>query len=386
MNKRIYILRTISIIIALCVGFLLVEFGLRIYVASIANPSIWNFNMERGISVLKPELDMSYYSEEGNSMVHLKTTKDGYIGEDVLREKGEGVKRIAVLGDSFVQALQVDYDKNFTALLEEKLNTRDSTYTWEMLNFGTGGQGTSEQIIKYEYVVKGYDPDIVLLVLYEGNDYSDNENFHTSYPELVPSFEKGEYKIPVEDSTHTEEITVSERSFLKKILLSFKTIDILHRAARQNEKISALLVKVGVFKDLSVVDRTLGDILPFLMKEGYGESVDFSIQSTLIKHLQSQVEADGARFMMILIPSHWQTSNHFRERISKSYEGVDFELPSKILNSQVSAPTHTLYTRFTVEINEEKAPIYILSRGHLTSYGHEVVAEELYTFLMNQNI
>jgi len=55
--------------------------------------------------------------------------------------KPHGVKRVALIGDSFIQALQVPFDETAGQLLEQSLNTssdQDSEHAWqwEVLNFG----------------------------------------------------------------------------------------------------------------------------------------------------------------------------------------------------------------------------------------------------------
>src|SRR6266498_1867178 len=50
--------------------------------------------------------------------------------------------RIVVLGDSFVEALQVQMDKNFHQILERELNERKVRKTFEVIGLGRSGNGS----------------------------------------------------------------------------------------------------------------------------------------------------------------------------------------------------------------------------------------------------
>jgi lysophospholipase L1-like esterase len=73
------------------------------------------------------------------------------------REKPTGVRRIAVLGDSFTFGLDVDDDETYCAKLERELPG------FEVLNFGVNGYGTDQQYLRWKRDVALFDPDIVLL-------------------------------------------------------------------------------------------------------------------------------------------------------------------------------------------------------------------------------
>ena len=73
-----------------------------------------------------------------------------------------GVKRVLLLGDSFLEAYSVNFEDSFTYLLEEKLN-RTAASKIESINLGVGGYGTLQAQLAYHYEGAQYSPDIVLL-------------------------------------------------------------------------------------------------------------------------------------------------------------------------------------------------------------------------------
>jgi len=84
--------------------------------------------------------------------------------------------RIAVLGDSFVEALQVPFEESFCYLIEQQLRRCPARagHDVEVINFGVSGYGTAQELITLRSEVWQYSPDLVLLAVTTNNDISDN--------------------------------------------------------------------------------------------------------------------------------------------------------------------------------------------------------------------
>jgi len=92
-------------------------------------------------------------------------------------EKPPGVFRILVLGDSYIEALQVQLEESFTAPLEKTLNAHGSSIRFEVLGLGQSGFGTAQEYLWYLNFGVAYDPDLVILAFLTGNDFRDNSKF-----------------------------------------------------------------------------------------------------------------------------------------------------------------------------------------------------------------
>jgi len=79
-------------------------------------------------------------------------------------------KRIAVIGDSFVDALQVNVDKCFAELLERELNERNNQQPVEVYRFGFGNSGFSQYLNVLRYVKKKFNPDLIIISI-QANDF-----------------------------------------------------------------------------------------------------------------------------------------------------------------------------------------------------------------------
>ncbi len=88
-----------------------------------------------------------------------------------------GVVRIAVLGDSYVEAIQVaGGQQTFTAVAGRELADcpRLKGRHVEALNFGVDGYGTAQELVTLQRKVWAYSPDIVVLAIFLGNDVRNN--------------------------------------------------------------------------------------------------------------------------------------------------------------------------------------------------------------------
>jgi hypothetical protein len=115
-----------------------------------------------------------WYRREGEAYVRIN--RDGFRGPDYSKAKPPGVVRIAVLGDSYVEAMQVSEDKTFTAMAGRELADcpRLKGKRVEALNFGVDGYGTAQELVTLQRKVWAYSPDIVVLAIFLGNDVRNN--------------------------------------------------------------------------------------------------------------------------------------------------------------------------------------------------------------------
>ena len=88
--------------------------------------------------------------------------------------KVPGTFRILGLGDSFAFGWGVPVEASFLKLLETLLDGSHPGATHEVVNAGVPGYGTYEALHLLTSVGRGYEPDLVILAFYEGNDYLNN--------------------------------------------------------------------------------------------------------------------------------------------------------------------------------------------------------------------
>lgn len=100
--------------------------------------------------------------------VEVETNPLGF--RDIARElsKPPGVTRVALLGDSFIEAVQVPFAKTAAQLLERRLNTSldrgpEHVQGWEVLNFGISNFGVGQYLLTWEQHARRHHPDYVVI-------------------------------------------------------------------------------------------------------------------------------------------------------------------------------------------------------------------------------
>ena len=82
--------------------------------------------------------------------------------------------KIMVLGDSMTFGLEVDQENIFSKILEDSLRKNFGTKKIDVMNFAITGFSTAQEYLTLEKYGKKYDPKIVLLMMFENNDFEDN--------------------------------------------------------------------------------------------------------------------------------------------------------------------------------------------------------------------
>jgi len=103
--------------------------------------------------------------------------------------KKKNTYRIAILGDSFAEARAVNIQDTFWFKLKNNLkNCKNNKFiNTEIINFGISEYGTTQQFLTLKHYVWKYDPDLILLAFFSGNDISDNSK-KLSFKKYRPFF------------------------------------------------------------------------------------------------------------------------------------------------------------------------------------------------------
>jgi lysophospholipase L1-like esterase len=101
---------------------------------------------------------------------NIQTNSYGMRWREVNKEKTPGTKRVAFIGDSFTFGCCADrIEQSFVGIFDQQFRSSGI----ETLNFGVGGYGLADMYLMLQEEVLDFHPDIVLLVFFGGNDFSD---------------------------------------------------------------------------------------------------------------------------------------------------------------------------------------------------------------------
>lgn len=105
---------------------------------------------------------------------HIRLNNFGLHDTMLTLEKPDGVYRVLIVGDSMAQGWQVTLEQGFPYLVEQQL-IRDSGSRVQIVNLSIDAYGTDRELLLYSVLGWRFQPDLVLLPIYVGNDVQDNE-------------------------------------------------------------------------------------------------------------------------------------------------------------------------------------------------------------------
>ncbi len=163
--------KIIFILIFFILFFFLIEISLRIL--KIEYPIFQKHDPIRGFSLLPNA--KGNWNREGYGKIHINS--DGLRDIDHKLIKNENTLRIAILGDSMAEARSVNLVDTFWYKLNNDLKNCKNFHNGkkiEVINFGVSEYGTTQQYLTLKHKVWKYDPDLIILAFYSGNDVADN--------------------------------------------------------------------------------------------------------------------------------------------------------------------------------------------------------------------
>jgi hypothetical protein len=183
MRKRLFFFLTLGL--GLVFAAVLGEVALRVMDVRLAG-STYTLDRELGWGLRAGAT--AWHTGEGEAWTEIN--RFGFRDRDRTLKKAPGVYRVAVLGDSYTEARGVDVDKTFTALAEEELRGCAAFGGGvEVLNFGVSGYGTGQELLTLQQRVWQFDPDLVVVQFFAGNDLFNNyRKLNVSDSEITPYF------------------------------------------------------------------------------------------------------------------------------------------------------------------------------------------------------
>ena len=295
-------------------------------------------------------------------------------GAEIDYPKPPGEHRILVVGDSFTFAEQVNQQETFTQLLEDRLNAEGGGKPYRVLNAGSNGWATANEAV---YLVKEgvrFSPDVVVVALYVGNDVSDNYRRVATVHNAVEA-------------------------------------DLVLRGADSFEGPRRVLRRSEVY---SVFESGVLAKLPWWQDDGGSNSSDrraprtlaeaeeaWAITEGLLDRMRDVSESQGARFMVVVVPTATAVVQRgrsgARESDDEDQEDEDaeddlkpgFEDPHGTLAAMLQRTGITsvdLLPAMRRADNRIDERLYYRQNAHWTAAGHTVAADEMYEFLVEHGL
>ena len=176
-RRRIIISSALLVFLGIASGVIVAEAAIRLL--GLGRPVFYAYSATRGWTLRAGA--SGWQTQEGRGFVSLN--RWGYRGVDWTRLKSRDTLRIAVLGDSFIEAQQVAEQATACAWIQRALTQMLPTLARgryrgltrvEVMNFGVDGYGTAQEFFTVAEDVWQFSPDIVVLAFFPGNDVRNN--------------------------------------------------------------------------------------------------------------------------------------------------------------------------------------------------------------------
>jgi hypothetical protein len=278
--------------------------------------------------------------------------------------------RVAVLGDSFVEALQVDLDQTFPKLIEKQLHDT------EVMNFGISGQGQVEELLTYRQYVRPFKPDLVILAFFPGNDPIDN------WRRREPSLRFPVFVTPSLKGVEITPVPGVERMEWKRKLIDSLMYHCSLMQRLQDVRRARLRRGLGGVTEAGLWDGAFGNAA--------GKVKDFDamwqLTEKLVLQLNRDVSADTGRtngLLVVCLNEGVQVHRAQREQFMKQHPGLDPDYAEARMRGycESNGIPFLALSPDMIRINESTGKLLYgfegKGSGHLNQDGHRVTAEAI---------
>jgi GDSL-like Lipase/Acylhydrolase family len=294
----------------------------------------------------------------GERPVHVFTDRDGWrVGR---AGRVEASKRILLLGDSFMEALQVEYEQSCAGLLEARLATRLGEPV-AVRNTAVGGWDPPQYLLQARRLLGGEPYDLVLVSVFMGNDVVTHRV--ERYPPGPP------VDLPLQPLRLPRHLTYSE--FVNAVLYPIN--DFLkarsHLFVFLKKRAATLRMRAGLSADYFPDD--------LLRREA--SSPRWTVTAQILRDIRDLARAHKTPTLFALIPASFQVDTGAFQRALRGYKldptAVDLDQPERLLGDAMRG-----YGLDVIDLlpdfrraDRDGTRLYGTVDPHLSPDGHEVL-------------
>ena len=351
-------------------------------------PQLYQPNRERGWT-LRPGADGVVAVETPQ---RIRINEMGFRDRERRYDKPADVVRIAVLGNSWTEALQVPLEKTYEAVLEQLLNERGCFPgdRVEVLNFGVAGYSTAQELLLLQQEVWKYHPDVVLLAFYSARDVSNNirELNNTANPAQSPYFVYEGEKMVLDESFRSlpalQERQMKLQDWNVRIAEHVRLLQAIN-ATQQFGKMQVALAEVRERAEQSGVDNLEYSIYAPPTQPAMEKA--WRVTEGLLHAMRDEVQAHGAQFRIVTLANRPQVLPEMpkRKELEEKLNVMDLDYADRRIRefgAREGAPVTNLAQALSAHAEEHHA--YLngfnaanLGKGHWNETGHRLAAETI---------
>jgi SGNH hydrolase-like domain, acetyltransferase AlgX len=378
-----WVVRLTLLLIGLLLPLLLVESGLRLAGPSLSRYTYVGLDTRRNLSYFMlhpifggfhlPNSTIWQWTAEYVTRVDINSL--GLREREIGYDKPSGVRRILVLGDSFVEGAEVQAEETMARRLEALLEAdrrANGGPEVQVINAGVLGYSSAQEYLLLKHEGLRYHPDLVIQVVFTGNDVTEN-TYALDYPPLRQI--RPYFQVDASGALHPLPLRLppspwgppdSLRQRLRRESLLFSKLDPdeLGRVPAEPGYIRTL---VAAYADHSSADWEDA----------------WQVTDALLTATRDEAEATGARFLLVNAPAPWEVDASYwdmmRWYLGLPSEGWNFEEPHRRLAEIVARRRMTfldLRPAMRQSLADGQHPYYHFD-AHWTRTGHDVAARAI---------
>lgn len=268
-----------------------------------------------------PNTSGKHHTPEYEVMEHINSM--GIRGPEYSLVKPTGEQRIVVLGDSFAEGYTVSFENLFSEVLKDSLRRKCPGSDYEVINTGTGGYSTDQELLCFENLGRPFQPDFTILMFCINDPWFN----------IQPRYWRGDKPqfLLEGDSLRLTNVPVPEmasRSFFSKAKLWLL----------QNSLIIKRLKNLKDHLKYASGDQSVPDEWKVYQAPESAEMARaWQVTAALLGRLKNETKAAGSGLLVFYIPEkievHPEDWKKFIETYSLDVQYFDQDLPRRRLNA-----------------------------------------------------
>jgi GDSL-like Lipase/Acylhydrolase family len=350
--------RLLVLLVVVVAEFAVLEAGLRLRGGTEAAPAFQQLFMDDPAvgTRLRPNAHAVYTTVEFST--HLAINAQGVRDDADIGPKAPGERRVVVLGDSLVLSVQVPLAETFCKLLEGQLNEADHRHHWRVINAGVQGYGPVDDWLFFDHVAAAFQPDVVLIVVFVGNDATEAND-----------------KASWLDAGHPPRTSTGAAA-----------VNWLRRAVRASMVLQIVRLRVDLLKSKLTTPAPERPLSAYLAHPPPDVAHGLDVARRAFGRIVARATAEGARTGVVLMPARFQTDDADFHNLAETIRQAGGTLVRNAATDrfrQALAPLGVpmLDLLPVLAAQPDRQGLFFQRNVHLTPRGHRVVAGALFTFL-----
>jgi lysophospholipase L1-like esterase len=279
--------------------------------------------------------------------VHVQINQHGLRDDDHPYQKPAGEIRLLLLGDSFIEGLQVPHPETVGEQLEAMLNSQGD-HTYQVIDSGVSRFGTDNELLFFQSEGLRYQPDIVILFFFYNDLY---DNMDDPYFRLTDSGPQPVEPPPYHPLGRAERF----RGWLWDHLQAYRLASV----------VGAMVVQLW--------SRPSGDAgeLPFLLTASADRQRSLELTTALIERIRDLAAAHQAEFLVVGVSEREATIGSGRDAAARINRDLGTQLAA------LDIPYLDLMPVFRQRYLEDHIERFWPGDAHWNAAGHRLAAVEV---------